>query len=360
MSRWPFRLILLATSVAVVLLTFETRRLAEQVGVAERAAHDAAQRARDVAADAERAQVALDDYARLQLELHESREQISRLEGLLRQRNAELAARAERAREQNAKWLRPIPEGVRLCLVTLHECLRDEGYLGQRFLRADALDEQGLHGVEMIETSEDGLAVAFFSAGRMTATVDRQLGRLELRFFDGHRTADGERRQLPEEGYAVTFDEVDGRVLEARLPFLVKGEGRYPSEIVDGVERLPSDVDPATRRQWLRRINRLLGKARTAYRWRLTRLQGMQDAAFLTVELIATDEHGIVHAGASCARLEVEVDERAGLVSLLLHDGVLRQPGGESTISSEGHRMLLPGTEPKETIDAMLGMVVKR
>jgi len=43
-----------------------------------------------------------------------------------------------------------------------------------------------------------------------------------------------------------------------------------------------------------------------------------------------------------------------------LQDGVLRRDGLESTITKQGYRMLLPGLTPKETINAMLGMVVKK
>ena len=59
-------------------------------------------------------------------------------------------------------------------------------------------------------------------------------------------------------------------------------------------------------------------------------------------------------------RVAVELDERRGVVSLLLLDGVLRRDGVESTITGRGFRMLLPGLSPEECSDAMLGMVVKR
>ena len=68
----------------------------------------------------------------------------------------------------------------------------------------------------------------------------------------------------------------------------------------------------------------------------------------------------MVMSSAHCDQLAVEIDERGGVVSLLLRGGVLRRGRLESTITGEGYRMLLPGLTPKETIDAMLGMVVKK
>ena len=63
---------------------------------------------------------------------------------------------------------------------------------------------------------------------------------------------------------------------------------------------------------------------------------------------------------AHCAKVSVEVDERRGVVSLLLQEGVLRREGVESTINAQGFRMLLPALTPKDVTDAMLGMVVRR
>jgi hypothetical protein len=56
----------------------------------------------------------------------------------------------------------------------------------------------------------------------------------------------------------------------------------------------------------------------------------------------------------------VEVDAGSGIVQLLLRDGVMHQKGGDSTISSEGFRMLLLDITPKQASLLMLGMVVTR
>ena len=387
MSRWLARIAVLALLISVAFMVLETKRMAKQVGEAELAAVAARQMAAAAAADLASAQqgiraavpqpptgpqangpqpisptlsgVDLQDYTRLQLDLHTTQQQLAVVTRLLEQRNEELERRARAAAEAAANSLKPMPAGVRLCLETLHECLRIEGYSSQRFLRAASLDEQGLHGVEMLESSADGLAVTFVTAALMTAMLDRAKGQLELRFFSGHRAVDGERAALPEEGFLVRFSEVDGHLLEARLPYLVRAEGEYPAP-VDEQARPATDVDPGTGRQWLARLDQLLSKAKTTLSWRATRLRGMKDGAFLTVELLGTNDQHLVMGSAHCASLAVEIDEQGGVVSLLLQGGVVRREGRESAITGEGYRMLLPGLTPGEATAVMLRMVVKK
>ena len=404
MNRWPARIALLVLSVSVVALVLETKRMAAEIGDAERAAQQANERALLVekqfgesslpsldrseqakltsagqlpsgqsnaaepasASDAATSQdsktagpVDLDAFTRLQVDLHTTRQQLAAVTKLLEQRNAEIEQRRKVAAEGARNSLKPMPAGVRLCLDTLHECLRSEGYISQRFLRAASLDAEGLHDVEMLEPSADGLAVTFMTAKLMTAALDRGTGILQLRFFDGHRAEAGERAVLPKDGFAITFEEVEGPLFEGRLPYLVRGNGAYPMPAIEA-GRPATDVDPGTRGQWLTRLGYLLGKAKTKESWRVTRIKGMSDGYFLTVELIGTDANNMVMSSAHCDQLAVEIDERGGVVSLLLRGGVLRRGRLESTITGEGYRMLLPGLTPKETIDAMLGMVVKK
>jgi hypothetical protein len=401
MSRWPAYLAILVLLTVVVALVFEAKRSAELLGTAELAAHKAEQRAIQaeqqlsefempppgsnsqnpqlgggqpdgVSAESPKTQeplgaeqpkpteaIDLSDYTRLQVELHTTKEQLGVLTKLLNERNDELERRVKAAAAAAKSSLKPMPQGVRHCLQALHECLRIEGYTSQRFLRAMALDAEGLHEVEMLEASANGLSVAFLRAGRMTAQVDRSVGMLELRFFDGHRAVDGERAALPEEGFVMTFKEIDGRLFERRLPFLVRGVGSYVTAAAKP-KRPATDLDPGTRRQWLSRMEKVLSRAKTDLNWRVSRLRGLDGAQFLKIELVGTDDKNLVVASAHCDRMAFEIDERSGVVSLLLNDGVLRQRGAESTITGEGYRMLLPGLTPKETIDAMLGMIVKK
>ena len=373
MPRSLLYLAILVLAAGVTALVFETREMAARLGTAERLRHEAERRSvraerqvvqpapsRPLAEEAKpEAAVDLADYTRLRVELHSAQQQLEAVTDLLNVRNAELDRRAKAAADAAESSLRPMPEGVRHCLQALHECLRLEGFTAQRFLRAMRRDAEGLHDVEMLEASSSGLSVTFLTAAKMTAQIDRSIGQLELRFFDGHRAVDGERLAFPEEGFVITFKEVDGRLLERRLPFLVRGEGEYPAP-PKAPERPATDLDPSTRNQWLSRMEGVLDRAKTDLNWRVSQLRGLGDGYFLEIELIGTDDRNLVVASAHCDRLAFEIDERSGVVSLLLNDGVLRQSGVASTIAGEGYRMLLPGLTPKETTHAMLGMVVKK
>ena len=65
-------------------------------------------------------------------------------------------------------------------------------------------------------------------------------------------------------------------------------------------------------------------------------------------------------ARADCRDLAVEVDSTAGVVSLLLRDGVLLRDGTQSTIGKEGYRMLLVDVTPKKAMTTMMSMVVRK
>ncbi|MCB9877053.1 MAG: hypothetical protein H6835_05560 [Planctomycetes bacterium] len=374
MARWSFRILFLLLLVATVGLALHSRDLAAMCGRGEREVHrltaelaaarqqvspPAASSAAAAPTPSPEPEVELTQYARLELELHEARHQLAAVSALLEQRNEELLRRAELAQERAARALRPIPEGVRLCLDQLHTCLRAEGFHDQRFLGALQLDDDGLHDVELLETASDGLGVAFVAAARMTATLERATGTLVLRFFDGVRAENDDRKALPEDGYAVTFRGVDGRMFEQRLPYLVHGEGTYPAP-ADPAARTPGELDPVQRRQWLSRLDLLLSAAKLSQRWRAAHVRGLQDAQFQQLQLVGSDPKGLLTSAASAQRAEVEVDRRAGVVSLRLYDGVLHLDGVESSITGEGFRMVLPGVTPETAIDAMMGMVVNK
>ncbi|MBX3462540.1 MAG: hypothetical protein KF830_05185 [Planctomycetes bacterium] len=331
----------------------ETHRLAELAGGFE----VEARRARGATAAAEAAHAeATRQSSRLTAELLVATERLQVLGAAIEERRAAQERAAAAAAAAAARALEPMPVGVRLCLQALHECLRDEGFSAQRFLGARSLDDEGLHEVELLDLHADGLGATFVRAGRMVATLDRALGRLELRFFDGERVAAGERTVLPDDGWALVFAPVDALAIERRLPFLVRAVG----EPVDVRPAAPTDVDPLTRRRWLERFDLLLAAAGGDLGLQVARFRGMADGWFLDAELIGTDDRRHVVAMASCKRLAVEVDAGAGVVSLLLREGSLRRGGVDSTITGEGYRMLLPRITPRQASDTMLGMVLTR
>lgn len=374
--RLPTVLALAILSGAVVWLAVETRRLAELAGRAEvearhaRADADAARAAAAVAPAAggpsapspAAADGAVQDpvaYARLSLELAATKDQLAAVTALLAQRNREAEQRAAEAAAVAEKLAQPMPDGVRLCLQALHDCLRAEGFTGLRFLGARSVGNEGLTMVEALECDPSGLDVAVLHAARVTATLDRSRGRFELRFFDGERVLRGERQKLPKDGFAIAFDDVDGRPFEARLPYLLAVQGAYPdSKLAEA--RAATDLEPPQRRQWLARLDRVLRESGVSPGWQVTRLRGLDNAWFLAGELVSADEKKRVVGGAHVARFAIECDQAAGVVSLLLRDGFLHRAGVDSRITGEGFRVLLPNLTCKQANDLMFGMVVTK
>jgi hypothetical protein len=336
--------------------TFELSAAAGEAEIAARAAKADALAAAEAPPPANAAAPPEDAgaYARVTLELAATKERLAAVEALLAQRNQEAADRAAAAAVPPT-----MPEGVRSCLSALQAALRGQGFHGPRFLRAERLAGGALEGVEALDGDPEGIDVAFVQAARMTATLDRGKDRFELRFFDGVRTFAGERTALPENGWALVFEGVDGPAIEMALPFLVRAEGVYPEAPPRG-SKPASDVDGAVRRQWLERFDRVLADSGMDPRFRVNRFRGMQDGWFLTAELVGIDDKARVVGGAHCERFAVEIDESSGVVSLLLRSGVLRRGARESTITAEGFRMLLPNLTPATAREAMLGMVVTK
>jgi hypothetical protein len=365
----PMRLRLAPVFVVVlgactVWLVFETRRLAELAGGFEIAARDARAEAAAAQNEAEASRSSLAsagaEVTRLEGELMRATQQLSTMAETVQKRAEHEAARAASSAEADALSLAAMPEGVRACLASLHECLRAEGFTNQRFLSARALDGDGLHEVEMLDTQMDGFGVDFVRAGKMVAELDRAKGRLVLRFFEGTRTVAGERVEFGPDGWAIVFEPIDARMFEERLPYLMRPEGVYPDDSGAAPRRPVTDLDPITRMQWLDRFDHLLAEAGTAEELRINRCRGLQDGHFLSVQLLGTDSMHRLLSSADCQRMAVEVDQSAGVVSLLLQNGVLRRGGVESTITAEGYRMLLPKVTPSKAIDVMLGMVVTK
>lgn len=360
-SWWPIAC-LAAGLVVIGFLGIETRRLAELAGQQEVAARRASEEAAAVAAELARVRAASQPaevpvearrFAELALELATTQQQLASVQQLLAEERAARARSAAAAPRDG-----PMPEGVRTALVALQEALRSEGFVALRFLRARAIEGMALQSVEVLELSPDQLVVSFVHAERMTVELDRATGRLCLRFFAGERLVGGEAMSLPEAGFALQFDEVDGRRFERELPFLVRAEGVYPAEVAQEV-REPG-LDPATRAQWLDRVDGLLARSGTTAKWRMTRFRSLRDGWFLDCDLIATDGAKHVVGGAHCARAAIEVDPATGVVSLRMLDGALHQGGSESSIVGEGYRMLLPDVTQKQANDSMQGMVVVR
>lgn len=319
----------------------------------------AVEASREVAASAARTLHAAEEQRiRLELDLAGALGRIEALGKVMAERaRADDAAR--RGLEEQRAVRAVVPEGVRVALLALRDCLRADGFGGMRFLSAAALEEQELRDVEVLDTAAGEFEPALYLARRMRVELDRATATLRLRFFEGHRRAGADRTELPKEGFAVEFRPVTARLWEERLPYLVRASG-VPPELPAGNEPVRPAVDPSTRQLWLERCNTLFESSHGDMRFRLGELRDLKGGRFLGVSLRGYDASDRLQATIDADALWVEVDERAGIVQLVVSGGAMRTPGGVSTLAEDGTRLLLRDVTPKAASDALLGMVVRK
>ncbi|MEY2980088.1 MAG: hypothetical protein RL562_315 [Planctomycetota bacterium] len=273
-------------------------------------------------------------------------------------RRAELEALRAELEQRRIAAGKPMPEGVRLAVRALEDLLLADGYEGFRVIQARALEDGALHDVELVETRDFGRRVTYYRAERLSIELDRESGAAVLSLRDGQAVEDGELRAFGEEGASIELREVDGPSWEQRIPYLVRAVGAYPDDAARVAEG--EVLDLSTRERWRQRIDGLLESADTEVRYALGGFRTVRDGRFLDATLHGFDGARLLDRTASAVRLGVEVDRAAGVVALLLEDGVLRRRGGETKIPASGYRILLPGVAPEQALDAMLGFVVER
>lgn len=295
---------------------------------------------------------------RLEEELRRALQQQRQIGDLLEQRQAAEQGERERRRRERLRANAPMPEGVRLCLMALRDLLRADGFLGLRFLSARALEGKELRDVELVDSDPEQLTSTLYVADRITLQLDRSSGEAVFRFFDGQRRIGDLVEVFPEDGLEVRFGPVSGPRWEERLPYLIEAVGSYPEDPAAAPK--PPGLDPATRGIWIDRLNALLHQAGNDPRLEIGDLRDLRDGCFQHASLQGYDQSNLLALAASAESLAVEVDSQAGIVNLLLRDGVLHQKGGESTISKLGYRMLLQDLTPKQASDLMLGMVLHK
>jgi hypothetical protein len=277
------------------------------------------------------------------------------------QERARVEARERAAREERLRAAtKPLPEGLRLAIETLHDVLRRSGHARLRVLALAAIEDKEMRGLELFEAPDDnGGGTTLWQAGRAVARLDRAKGTLTLKMFDGHVVRLGQRTPLPDDGDALVLHGVDGVACEDRLPYLVVGEGEYPA----AVPKVPptAKLDPFSAQSWRTRLNELLATAQATTRWRVNHVDGLADAHFLGVVLLGAAGKRVEQM-AEVERLAIVVDEAAGTVELELIGGVLRRTHGEITLpaAAPGQRILLPGVTPQAASLGLTGMVVRR
>jgi hypothetical protein len=359
----PWSLFAVAAAAAVA-LTLNTKDLAQQVGAAalrERALRS--ERVELVAgkdeATARLAQLE-GEATRLLAELDAAQNRVKLLgDALAARAEQDIDDRLQRDAAMHAADA-PMPEGVRVALLSLRDCARADGFLGLHFLSARGLTDQTLLDVELIDSDPEHLHTSLYLAARMTVQLDRAAAALTLRFFDGRWRRDGVVTPLPKDGLPLVLSPVTGKQWEQRLPYLVTGVGEYPAPKVTADGRGLDAVDAATRRDWMDRLNGTLLAATTELQLCIGVFHGMRDGYFLDVGVQGYDKGKQLQLFASCSKVGIEVDDDAGIVQLLLRDGTLHSKGGDSTIGSDGYRILLDGLTPKRARDLMLGMVVRK
>jgi hypothetical protein len=360
--RWS-PIIVLAAAVLAAVSLYEGMQVAQRAGEFEIEARQAraavAIEVTRAAASTKECRRLRDDGLRLERELDGALEWSKAL-------GEALAAESER-REQAAVHsaaaaalvANPPPFGVQRCLLAVRDCLRADGFLRMQLLRARALEQKALLDVEFLEFDEATGSADVVVAARMAVALDRTRSEVVLRFDHGHRRRDGVRIDLPESGYEVRLAPVDGHLWEQRLPFLMQVVGEYLDP--DAPARAAEDaIDARTRAIWLERLDDLLVDAGADYKLRVAGFTGLAGGAFRSVRVVGYDSGNVLALAADCEQLSIEVDQRARVVSLLLKSGTLRRQGTESSIHTEGYRMLLPNITPEKAAMTMMGMVVQR
>ena len=254
---------------------------------------------------------------------------------------------------------RPPPEGVRLALIALNECLREDGFDRLRCLSGRWLTGAELGEVELIERDDASLGSVLYVCGRLRLRLDREAGALTLVFLDGHRLVGGEREEFPAAGLLLRLHPVEGPMWEARLGYLVESSGRYP--LADAARPPPGQLDLPGREAWLARISSLLEHAESGdLSYRIEGLSGLHEGVFRGVMMLGYDRDDRLAMAVEAKRMSVCARPQLGVVELLLEEGVLRKAGGETTIPAAGYRIVLPSVSREDAVNTMLGMVLER
>ena len=116
----------------------------------------------------------------------------------------------------------------------------------------------------------------------------------------------------------------------------------------------------AARAGWKTRLNKLLDLSTTAIRYRVQKFRNLRGAHFEEALLLGFGRGKTLQMSVEADRLAIHIDEREQAVEVHIGGGILRKVGGVTSIPASGYRIQLPGVTPKQAIERMLGMVVRR
>lgn len=313
--------------------------------------------------DAERAAYADDrarwdrDRRRLEDELRTAIDQRQVVVDQIEATKDEMTQLREDRLERIAQANKPMPAGVRLALRTINNQLLQDGYGTMRFLRAERIEERAMFGAEFTEYRPEEFATRFYYAGRVEFELDRATAALTMRCFEGRVYSAGDTHQFPPDGEAIVLSSVAALDWENRLPYLLRTTGVAPVEVEEEPDR-PA-IDAATARIWSERMDGLVRSGETEFELRVARVRDLRDGVFRDVLIHGYDDSGRLQTSMSAKRLQIEVDQAAGTVALLMRGGTMLRHEGTVTIPAEGYRVLLMGVSPAAARDAMLGMVAR-
>lgn len=252
-----------------------------------------------------------------------------------------------------------MPEGVRLALVALNDCLRDDEHGTLRFFFARAIEDHVLRGVELVERDPRSLRTHAYLADRVEIELQRDVGQLTIHLHDGEVVSGGERRPLVADGESIVLADVDGPLWEHRCGLFLEARGAYPPEPDPELEQHRHRLEAVVASDWIQRFDRLLAGAGTDLDLHVGHIGGIDDGVFLDVLVLGYDAGRKLALAAEASRMKV-VTGPGRSVELLLEDGVLRRAAGDTTIPARGYSILLPALRPEDAMNEMLGMVERR
>lgn len=296
---------------------------------------------------------------RLERELESALQQREHTHALLEAAATERGAQREADAERRRQAQRAPPERVRLLINAVNRCLREDGYPRLRLLHARGLADGALRDVELLETAADGLGADLYTAAELRLSLDRAEARLAIELRQGTAVCAGERRPLRDDE-RIVLRPVDGRLWEEATALVLRAEGQYPDTALAVRAAAPPGLTALEKQEWIARFDRLLAAADTELRYRVGALGALGEGVFREVMVLGYDERGTLTLAIEAERLTAIVDDRLGIVELLLERGILRRGSREITIPAAGYSVLLPGVRRAEAMEHLIGMLVER
>jgi hypothetical protein len=241
---------------------------------------------------------------------------------------------------------------------TLNGVLAADGY-GSLRLQAGILgdNEASLTNVTWMSWGRNGLAETVMRAARLEFELHQMTRTLVLRFYDGHRIAEGLRTQLPASGLRLDLEDVSVATWLGLLPGLAKAT---PVPVVIAAETTPDvpavasatqeppkqPVTPtATNSKVVRKsLDDLISHRGSFSYYRLNSLGSIDGKLLKMVQINWHDNSGRLVKTIEADTLEV-ILHPGGSVELLLRNGAFLDGGVKSPFSADRFRLHLPSQD---------------